>query len=79
MDIQNITSWLKEKIAEESGLSVAEIDLNAHIESFALDSLSTVSIAHDLEQYLEMQIEPTILWEFETLNELIAWILEKKN
>jgi len=74
-----LTNWLKAKISEETLVSIDEIQPETPIESLGLDSLSAVSIAYDLEKHIHMSIEPTILWEFTNIKELVKWILEKKN
>lgn len=74
-----LVQWFKKQITIETDLKEKDIDLDKDIQSYNLDSLSTVSISHELEGYLEIPIDPTIFGEFSTINEIIKWIQETKN
>lgn len=75
---EKLVSFFKKNIAAEAGIKENEIDLGVSIEAFNLDSLSLVSLSHELDTYLGSNIDPTVFWEFSTINDLIKWILENK-
>lgn len=74
----NIRDWLQRKIAEEAGEKIESISLDADFESFRLDSLSLLSIAYDLENEINLEINPTDLIEYNTINKLAEWIESKR-
>jgi len=76
---EELITWFKGQVSIESGLDIEKIDVKESVENFGLDSLSTVSIANDLEEFVGMEVEPTILWEFETIEEIVLWIIEQQN
>lgn len=73
-----LADWFLKKIAEETGQKSSEISLADPIESYRLDSLSSISLTQDLEDLVGFYIEPNIFSEFETINEIIEWILSKE-
>lgn len=79
MPKEKLEDWFKENLASELGLKTHQISLNSPIQDYLLDSLSSVSISYSLEEFLGYEIEPTIFNEFETINELIEWLLKKNS
>jgi acyl carrier protein len=73
-----VKSWLQNQIAKESGVSVEEISCDEDFENFKLDSLSFVSISYELESQVDLEINPTVFTEFNTINKLAAWIHTQK-
>jgi acyl carrier protein len=74
-----VENWLILKIADESGLEEKEIDANEPIENFNLDSLSSISIAFEIEKEFNLEeINPTVFTEYNTINKLSEWIQNQK-
>ncbi|MEM9053579.1 MAG: acyl carrier protein [Bacteroidota bacterium] len=69
---------MRTKLAEESGLKIEEISPDESFEEMNLDSLALVSLAYDLEQVTEMEINPTAFTEYDTINKLTEWIRSQK-
>lgn len=78
MEKELLADWFKQKLSEETGSSKDEILLDAPIESYRLDSLSAISLTQDLEDLVGFYIEPNIFSEFETIDDVIEWILKKE-
>lgn len=74
----DIREWLQQKISVESGDPIELISMDAEFESFKLDSLSLLSISYDLESEVNIEITPSDLTEFNTINKLSRWIEAKK-
>lgn len=71
----NVKDWLIIKIAEETGLENELINCDELFENFDLDSLSSISIAFDIENKFKLdEINPTVFEEFNTINKLSEWI-----
>jgi acyl carrier protein len=67
--------WLQAKIAEEAGMQVEEITLDAPFESFSLDSLSVITLAYELESFTGKEsIDPSVFSEYNTINKLSEWV-----
>lgn len=75
----DIKLWLQERIAEETELPINEISCDLEFENFNMDSLSTLTLAFDLESKLEIgEIDPTLFSEYNTINKLVSWIENQK-
>ncbi|MES2798204.1 MAG: acyl carrier protein [Bacteroidota bacterium] len=74
MTKEDLTTWFVEKVAEESGLEISQIKPNTTLSNFNLDSLSTVTIAYDLEMELGVDIDPTLFYEYDTIEKLVEKI-----
>jgi acyl carrier protein len=74
---EEITTWLQQKIAEYTNQHAETIDTGIPFTDFALDSIVMVTMVSDLEVYTGKTFDPTILWEFPSINELSTWIAGK--
>jgi acyl carrier protein len=62
-----VQSWLINHLAEQLGLAPQEIDAQKPFTEYGLDSLVGVSLAGDLEEWLGLQLYPTLLWDYPTV------------
>ncbi|MEW7291366.1 acyl carrier protein [Aquimarina sp. 2304DJ70-9] len=75
----SIKLWLQERVAEETDLPIDEISCDLEFTNFNMDSLSTLTLAFDLESKLDVgEIDPTIFSEYDTINKLVEWIEHQK-
>ena len=71
MDIKILVQKI---IAEESGMEIDDVSYDEDFKNFNLDSLSLVSISFELESQIKREINPTIFFEFNTINKLAQWV-----
>ena len=62
-----IQTWLINHLAEQLGLAPQEIDVQKPFTEYGLDSIVGVSLAGDLEEWLGLQLSPTLLWDYPTI------------
>ncbi len=79
MTKQNVSHWLKTKIADEAGINEQEISESASFETFQLDSLDMVSLSHELENFTGKTIEPTVFWEYNSIEKLSEWVTKNES
>ncbi len=65
-----IQQWLVTRIAESLQLDPMELDPREPFASFGLSSVAAVSLSADLEDWLEMRLEPTLTWDYPTIDSL---------
>lgn len=65
---EEIISFSKTKIAEITNLKVEEIDENTEFFSLGLDSVKALFVLQELEDYLDIEINPLVFWNYPTLN-----------
>ncbi|MDZ8033650.1 SDR family NAD(P)-dependent oxidoreductase [Nostoc sp. DedSLP04] len=72
---KNIEAWLILKVAEHLQIAPEQIDIQHPLAYYGLSSLVAVSIASDLQELLERQLSPTLLYDYpsiETLSQHLA-------
>jgi acyl carrier protein len=70
-----IQSWLITQLAEQLGLSSEDIDVHKPFTEYGLDSIIGVSLAGDLEDWLGLQLSPTVLWDYPTPEALARYLV----
>ncbi len=75
---ENIINWLKEKIAIEIKSQPEKIAVNAPFTDFGLDSIVIVTLVDDLEHWLDISLDPTVFWEFPSIEILSDWLITEK-
>ena len=65
-----IENWLKENIAQRLGISPSAIDIHEPFAETGLNSLAAVSLSADLEDWLEIKLSPTIVYDYPNIAEL---------
>ncbi|SKC08788.1 acyl carrier protein [Dyadobacter psychrophilus] len=73
-----ISGWIIERIAHHAELESEQIKLDTEIVNFRLDSLLMVNITSELEEWLGMELSPSIFWEMGTIGATTNWILENQ-
>lgn len=74
--IGELSDWLANLIAEIADKSPSEIDRTARFDRFGLDSVAIVGVSAALEDYLGIEIDATVLYDFPTIEKLSAKLCE---
>ena len=77
MNEDNIILWLKEQLGKACNMASNQIQSTDSIARFGIDSVVLVTIAVDLEEFLGKEIDPTIFYEFDTIEALSTYIVEE--
>lgn len=75
---EEIQDWLRAKLAELTRKNADEIATDAPFTDFGLDSIVIVSLSVDLEDWLGVSFDPTVFWEYPSINKLTDWLLTTK-
>jgi aspartate racemase len=67
---ESIETWLAEWIAKELKIELAAIDTRKSFFNYGLDSVMTVSLAVDIEDWLGRQIPITLAWDYPSIKAL---------
>lgn len=65
-----IETWIKEYIAKLLHVPSVEVDPNVTFARLGLDSASAVALAGDLEDWLGVEIDPTMPYDYPTIKQL---------
>lgn len=71
----SIHNFLKTRIAAETQTTPDQINIHTPLTSYRLDSVIMVTLAVDLEEWLHCPIDPSAFWEFATIADLSAWLI----
>lgn len=69
---EEIANWCTALIAETLELPPQEIDPSMEFQSFGFDSTALVSFAVELEEWLGVGVEPSVLFDYPTIATLSA-------
>ncbi|NJK56232.1 MAG: alpha/beta fold hydrolase [Pleurocapsa sp. SU_5_0] len=74
-----IQTWLRENLAQRIGLPVSQIDVNEPFASTGLNSVAAVALSADLEDWLEIKLSPTIVYDYPNIVELAAYLADDQS
>lgn len=74
---EDITAWIVDWIARELEIPAADIDPTRSILDYSLSSVSATILVGDLEEWLEIELTPTLVWDFPTITEITAHLLSE--
>lgn len=69
-----IREWLVVNIAGVLAIDPSAIDTSRQLFEYGLDSMQSISLSGDLGKWLEMEIEPTALWAYPTIDSLSGYL-----
>jgi len=78
MDIEQLMDLAKKRISEVVGLHPSEINEDESFLKMGISSIQAVKIINLMQKDLDMELNPAILFEYETLGELVDYFLENR-
>jgi acyl carrier protein len=69
-DAATITDWCVSYVSRILNIPAASVDPGTPLERFGLDSATAVALIMDLEQWLDIELKPELLFEYPTLASL---------
>jgi acyl carrier protein len=73
---ERIGSWLAERVGYYLERSAESIDPAAPLSQYGLDSVYAFALCGDIEDLLEISVEPTLVWDCNTVNALTEHLCE---
>ncbi|MFC5906026.1 acyl carrier protein [Streptacidiphilus monticola] len=74
---ESLTVWLVDRIAVYLRRSSAEIDPTVPLAEYGLDSVAALSLCGDIEEDFDLVLEPTVAWDYPTVEALAGHLLEE--
>jgi acyl carrier protein len=71
---QEITDWLISWITKELGVSAEEINVGDALQQYSLSSLTATILAGDLEDWLQLRLSPTLVWDYPSIDALVDYL-----
>ena len=74
----DIEIWLIEWLITEAGVLRKDIDLDKPFADYHLDSLTSVELSYDLEEYIGKKLDVTVVFNYPTINKMSAYLADVK-
>jgi acyl carrier protein len=75
--LTDIEAWLMRRLAQELEENEANLDPTARFASYGLDSMSALVLTGELEEWLDLELPSTLVWDFPTARELAVHLHER--
>ena len=72
---ETISQWLQKSIGDILNETPESISIQKSFPSFGLDSVVIVTLSVDLENWLGIELDPTIFYEFSSIEEISNWLI----
>jgi acyl carrier protein len=70
-----IEHWLVSYVAQLRGVKQEKIDVTATFDRFGLDSASAVALSGDLMEWLQCDVEPSVIYDHPTIRRLASHLV----
>jgi acyl carrier protein len=71
-----LQTWIVNYVAELLEVEPSKIDVAIAFDRYGLDSSAAVGLAGDLEDWLERELDPTLLYDYPTIESLSEHLVE---
>lgn len=72
-----ISTWIKNYLADLLDIQASEIDETYEFDRFGLNSSAAVSLIGDLEEWLNFELSPSLFFEFSTIEQVSTYLAEQ--
>lgn len=79
VSILEIQDWVVSYVANLLEIDLEEVDTTIPFERYGLDSSAAVGLTGDLEDWLETEIDPTLLYDYPTIESLVEYLGSELN
>jgi acyl transferase domain-containing protein len=71
---EDIQDWLIGKIVKLTQLKEHEISVEDSFAKFGIDSANAIALTKELEYFLDVQLSPTLIWNYPSIDALSAYL-----
>jgi acyl carrier protein len=71
----DLEAWLIERVGEYLPDLTEPIDPDRELGEYGLDSIAVVAFAADVEERLDIVLDPTVIWDYPTVAQLAKYVL----
>ncbi len=72
-----IQAWIVSYLAELLEVDPDEVDVTIPFDRYGLDSSAAVGLSGDLEDWLGREVDPTLLYDYPTIEALVRHLAEE--
>jgi acyl carrier protein len=74
-DLTEMQAWLVERLSKALRVK-NEMDPDTPFSKYGLQSIDAVVLAMEIEEEVGMEVPPTLLWEYNTINECASYLIK---
>ena len=71
-----IQNWLIQQLAKQLTLDPQSIKIAEPLTRYGLDSIDSVTLVGDLEDYLDLELPSTLFWDYPTIEKSAQYLVE---
>lgn len=76
LSLMAIQKWLVERVAVYVDLPATEISTAVNLARYGLESVYALSLSGDAEEYLGVDVDPTLAWDHPTIDDMAQFLHE---
>lgn len=69
-----IVDFILDRLAVQTHLPKESIDTQSPLANYGVDSIHALSLCAELEEWLGIEIEPTIAWDYPTIAQMAEFL-----
>lgn len=69
-----IENWLKSYVARLLDMEAGQVDAGMDLDRFGLNSAAVVSMIGELEDWLKLELSPSLLFEYTTIDAVATYL-----
>ncbi|HEY3751015.1 MAG TPA: acyl carrier protein [Pseudonocardiaceae bacterium] len=69
-----IAGWLTSRVASYLDTAPDEVDPDQPLADYGLDSVYALSLCGEIEDELNLTVEPTLAWDYPTVNAMAGYL-----
>lgn len=73
---QSLKQWLTERVASYIRAQPETIAPDVALAEYGLDSVYALTLTGDIEDHLGLSLDPTLMWDHQTIDALTAALIE---
>ncbi|BAB75758.1 phosphopantetheine-binding protein [Anabaena sp. FACHB-709] len=75
--VDTIQGWLVNQIATQLNINAQTIKVTEPLTRYGLDSIDSVTIVGELEDWLDAELPPTLLWDYPTIEKASQYLVNE--
>lgn len=77
--VETVRDWIVNYLADLLEISSNDIETDVPFDSYGLDSSAAIGLTGDLEDWLGQQVDPTLLYDYPTVDALSAHLISESS
>ena len=73
----DIQTWLVAYLADLLEIDPSDVKVSTQFERYGLDSAAVVGLSGDLEEWIGIELDPTLLYDYPTIETLSKYLAEE--